>query len=269
MSEFAMTWEQAVELIRSQPQAAELVRACFFDDPILTAAKRFVASSEWLATRKLLQPRSGLALDLGAGRGIASYALAVDGWTVSSLEPDPSPLVGAGAIRELASEAGLQIQVVQEWGESLPFASDRFDLVLCRQVLHHARDLRQLCKQIERVLRPGGVMVATREHVISKNEDLPAFQAAHPLHKHYGGEHAYLLSEYHAAIAAAGLKLRKTLNPWQSDINLYPATIDEYRQRLAANLRCPVGLVRPWMLTAYAACSVEPGRLYTFVAIKP
>ena len=46
----------------------------------------------------------GQALDVGAGRGIASYALAREGFTVTVLEPDDSHLVGAGAIRSLAEE---------------------------------------------------------------------------------------------------------------------------------------------------------------------
>lgn len=139
-------------------------RACFFDDPLLDAAQRFHTSSEWTATRDLIPRPPGHALDVGAGRGIASYALARDGWTVSALEPDPSNLVGAGAIRALSAESGLPIEVEQQWGKSLPFASNSFDVVLCRQVLHHARDLRAFCREVARVLKPGGTVIATRGH---------------------------------------------------------------------------------------------------------
>src|SRR5262249_28824130 len=123
MTTSAMTWEQSVAWLRVQPDQVELVRACFFDDPLLAAAQRFHASSEWVATRALLPSPPGRALDMGAGRGIASYALAADGWQVTALEPDPSNLVGAGAIRALASESGNPIEVVEQWGETLPFAS--------------------------------------------------------------------------------------------------------------------------------------------------
>jgi SAM-dependent methyltransferase len=269
MTDARMTWEQAVAWLRDQPDQAELVRACFFDDPLLAAAQRFHASSEWVATRALLPTPPGTALDVGAGRGIASYALAADGWRVTALEPDPSELVGGGAIRALARESGKPIEVVEQWGETLPFADATFDVVLCRQVLHHARDLKQLCAEIGRVLKPGGVMLATREHVISRREDLPAFLASHALHKFYGGEHAYLLAEYQEAITDAGLALESSLNPLQSNINLFPMTLSDHRKLLAERLRLPTVLVRPWLMAWYGDRLNDPGRLYTFRARRP
>ena len=137
----SLTWEQAVRWLRQQPEQAELVLACFYDDPLLEAAWRFAASEEWLATSRLLGASTGIALDLGAGRGITSYALARAGWQVVSLEPDSSALVGAGAIRALATETGLPIRVIEEHAENLPFRESTFELVFGRQILHHARDL--------------------------------------------------------------------------------------------------------------------------------
>jgi SAM-dependent methyltransferase len=259
------TWEDAVIWLRNQPDQSELVRACFFDDPLRDAAERYCASSEWIAVRHLVADKRGMALDLGAGRGISSYALARDGWRVSALEPDPSEVVGAGAIRALARDAGLDIRVEQHWGESLPFPDATFDLVHGRQVLHHARDLRKLCSEVARVLKPGGTFLATREHVISKTEDLPAFLAAHPLHKMYGGEHAYLLDEYLDAIRGSGITLTKVLNPYQSNINLYPDTVIDLKGRLAKRVYLPPTIIPDFLLAALGAMSQVPGRLYTFV----
>lgn len=264
-----LTWEEAVETLRRDPAQQALVQACFYDDPLLAAARRFHASTEWLATRRLLSPQGGRALDLGAGRGIASYALAADGFETTALEPDPSPVVGAGAIRRLALEASLPIAVVEEWGESLPFPDGSFDLVLCRQVLHHARDLGQLCREIDRVLRPGGVMIATREHVISRREDLPAFLKSHPLHHLYGGENAFLLSEYETAIQQAGLDLVASLNPLESDINLFPMTREDHRGLLARRLFLPRAVIGDRLMSLVGRRLNQPGRLYSFVASKP
>jgi SAM-dependent methyltransferase len=265
-----MSWEEAVQTLRNDPAARELVRACFYDDPLLGAADRYWKSAEWRAIRAYLPSPPGAALDLGAGRGIASYALAQDGWTVTALEPDPSAIVGAEAIRRLAAEAGLTIEVAQEWGEDLPFLHSSFDVVHCRAVLHHANHLGRLCAEVGRVLKPGGRFIATREHVVSRKEDIEAFQRGHPLHHLYGGEYAYLLREYEDAIQAGGLHIVKTLNPMESDINLYPESKDGIKRMWAARLRLPVArLIPDSFLTWYGGRSRAPGRHYTFVSRKP
>lgn len=268
MSGKLSSWEEAVAWLRMQPEQVELVRACFYDDPLRDAAERYYISTEWQAVRALISDGGGTALDLGAGRGISSYALARDGWKVSALEPDSSNLVGAGAIRALAHDAALDICVDQNWGESLPYPDETFDLVHGRQVFHHARDLKQLCSEAARVLRPGGIFIATREHVLSRREDLPKFLAAHPLHDLYGGEHAYLLDEYLGAIRGSGIVMTNVLNPYQSNINLYPETIIGLKQRLAARFCLSANMIPNLLLTMLGTISNAPGRLYTFVGRK-
>ena len=71
------TWEAAVVWLRDQPDRRQLVLDAFYDDPLIGAAERYHSTSEWQAVSRLLLGRTGLALDVGAGRGIASYALAV------------------------------------------------------------------------------------------------------------------------------------------------------------------------------------------------
>ena len=120
---------------RNQPNQRQLVLDAFYDDPLITAAERYFACAEWQAVSKLLQNRTGRALDVGAGRGIASYALARNGFAVTALEPDASAVVGAAAIRSLAVEARLPIEVVEDFSERLPFGDDTFDVVFARAVL--------------------------------------------------------------------------------------------------------------------------------------
>ena len=266
----AMTWEQAVLQFRALPANAEMARACFYDDPLPAAARRYADSAEWVAVRSWLKARRGNALDLGAGRGISAYALARDGWTVTAIEPDPSDIVGAGAIRRLAIETGTAITVVQQPAETLPFDNGSFDLVHCRAVLHHAADLGRMCREAARVLGPGGRFVALREHVISRQEDLPVFLDSHPLHRLYGGERAYLLREYVAAIESAGLTLRQVVSPWANDANTFPETVDDIRARLARRIHWPWPAMIPLGLVTWLGTRLQaPGRLYSFVAEKP
>jgi SAM-dependent methyltransferase len=273
------TWEEAVSWLISQPEQQEIVEACYYDIPLKSAADRYWQSTEWQAIRAFFPVAQGKALDIGEGNGIASYALAKDGWQVAALEPDSSNLVGVGAIRQLANDCNLSIDVVQEFGEQLPFPDAHFEVVLARQVLHHARDLPQLCREIYRVLKSGGVFIAARDHVISTKADLPKFLDSHPLHKLYGGEHAYLRSEYVAAIESANLKVKQVLDPFDSPINYCPYTPDMLKQKLATQLSSlpAAGIVTsillnqaifPYTLKLLSKIDRRPGRVVSFVCYK-
>lgn len=276
------TWEEAVCWLRAQPDRRELVRSAYYDDPLLDAARRYAQSSEWQAIARLVPASASRVLDMGAGRGIASYAFASLGARVDALEPDPSSIVGAGAIEALAGEARLPITVTREFSESLPYPDQAFDVVFARAVLHHTSDLRAACREFFRVLRPGGRLIAVREHVISRPSDLPAFLASHPLHSLYGGENAFELGEYTAAIRAAGFRLSATLGPLASEINYSPRTRTEAQadcaRRMSGGVAGVAALVRAllwlppvWWLVArtWSWLDRRPGRLYSFVADRP
>ena len=274
------TWEAAVVWLRNQPDRRQLVLDAFYDDPLITAAERYFASGEWQAVAHLLQGRSGKSLDIGAGRGIASYALARQGFEVTALEPDPSAIVGAAAIRSLAVEARLPIAVVQDVSERLPFADGAFDVVFARAVLHHMRDLDSACREMQRVLRPGGILIAVREHVISKDADLGRFLDQHPLHHLYGGENAFRLDRYIGALNDAGFVHVEILSPLKSPINLFPYTIDSLRDAVVGRLSQKVPAAPLWrfalgsdrifelLLSVAEPFDNRPGRLYSFVGHK-
>ena len=276
------SWEETIRWLREQPDQHDLVRAAYYDDPLLAAATRYWVSEEWQAIRKLLPSSKGRALDVGAGRGIASFALAKEGFLVCALEPDASALVGAEAIRALAAETALPISVTQEFSERLPFDDKAFDVVFARAVLHHTSDMAAACREFVRVLKPGGLLIAVREHVISRASDLSAFFQIHPLHRFYGGENAFLLGQYLEAIRAAGFELQRVLAPLESPINYAPYNLAglqaEVAQRIGGSIPGATGVlsralrlpgVWPLLRELLGRVDNRPGRLYSFVARRP
>lgn len=276
-----MTWEEAVQWMRNQPEYEQLARDCYYDDPLIGSAKRFAASDEWRAVRRLLPVVPGRVLDVGAGRGISSYAFAADGWRVTALEPDPSSLVGRGAILRLAQEAGVSIEVASQRGEVLPFEGATFDVVYGRAVLHHLSDKVSFFREVARVLKPRGVVIATREPVLNCRDELAAFLDAHPLHRLYGGENAFLLDEYLDPMRKSGFDPVAVIEPFESVINYYPLSRQEWQGRCCAPLFRLFGYrgamwvtseehhFGRWLLERLAAFQSarcrEPGRLFSFV----
>ncbi len=313
-----MTWEQAVDWMRKQPGLEQDVLDNYFETDLLGSAIRFEQSEEFEETISItnseLRPDSyrdtnsetgsglkdGIShamsdkpqletinyklktinlLDIGAGRGIASYAFVKRGFSVSALEPDPSNDVGAGAIRQIAKEAGLPIEVVENWGESLPFADSSFEVVYARQVLHHAHDLPKFLLECARVLKPGGVFISTRDHVISGPEQMDAFLKNHGLHHLYGGENAFMLQQYKDAINGAGLKIKKQLGSYDSVINYAPMSKAQFRQNVerklakvltkpVAKVLCSSALFMKTIARMKSKSDKLPGRLVSFVAVK-
>lgn len=286
MNKPLVTWEQAVQWLREQPDSQDTVKACYYDDPLIEAAKRFVASEEWQSTKSyLVGKKPGSVLEIGAGRGIASFAFAQSQWQVTALEPDNSSIVGAGAIINLVQESGLPITVIREFGEKLPFENNSFDLVYGRAVLHHSQNLPQFCREAARVLKPGGLFIAVREHVINnRSKDLEVFFAKHPLHHLYGGENAFTLLEYRQSITGAGFTDLKILKPYSNVINYSVPSQAAQEMRYLASVGRVIGTgLADWLWqrkimknaivktvsTALDMFSSVPGRLYSFIAIKP
>jgi len=276
------SWEQAVVWLRNQPSKIDLILGAYYDDPLLNSADRYWKSDEWLSIQIFLRGIGGSALDVGAGRGIASYALAKDGFQVTALEPDASNIVGAGAIRNLSLDSRLSIKVVEEFSERLPFENCTFDIVFARAVLHHTSNLQTACAEIFRVLKPGGIFIAAREHVLSKQADLDSFLGSHPLHSLYGGENAFLLSQYIDALIKARFNIKSVLGPLESAINYAPRTkaelVSEISKRITKKIPKLTKFVNSilsnlliWGFVSRIASRLDnrPGRLYTFVANRP
>ena len=272
---------EAILKLRNDPQHADLVREAYLGPDVFDSASRFFASGEFAQLKVLLGNRlkGAKVVDLGAGTGIESYAFAKSGAAhVWAVEPDTSGEVGRGAMARLTE--GLPVESVDAFGESMTLPDASADIVYCRQVLHHAHDLDALLRECSRVLKPGGLFVACREHVANTPEELQRFLESHPVHQLAGGEHAFPLERYLSAIRSAGLTIESVFAPVESVINLFPSIRTEEervqlpRTRLSARFG-PLGALLaalPFMQARVwrsLASTRPPGAMYTFVAVKP
>lgn len=274
-----MTWEEAVQELRSKPENKQAILDNYFDADVEVANERFAKSEEFTELLKYIPKQAKTILDIGAGRGMATYGFAKNGLVATALEPDSSNDVGAGAIRILAEKHNLPITVVETFGESLPFEDNSFDVVYVRQVLHHANDLEKFCVEVHRVLKPNGIFIATREHVLSKESDLQTFLNNHPLHHLYGGEHAFTLDFYLKCINNSGMKVSKIIHPYASVINFAPLSKEQMRNNFANSLAKLAGnfiaktlvgfdFIYQKMVDIKASKDHTPGRVYSFIATK-
>ncbi|MEV0713163.1 class I SAM-dependent methyltransferase [Asanoa sp. NPDC050611] len=105
----------------------------------------------WMSVaRPYLPSADGLVLDIGAGTGRFTAALAqACGAAVIACEP-------SAAMRSAWSVHHPQVTLVAGNAEALPFRDNAFDAVWASQVVHHVGDLPAFAANLRRVLRPSG-----------------------------------------------------------------------------------------------------------------
>ena len=134
---------------------------------------RMLAPSEEAGLRErrraLLTEARGRVLEIGAGTG-ANVGLYPEAVTELVLTEPEAPMA-----RRLRERAGPGTQVVEAPAAELPFDDDAFDTVVCTLVLCTVPDLPAALAEIERVLAPGGRLLAL-EHVRSHEPNVARWQ---------------------------------------------------------------------------------------------
>ena len=288
-----MTWEETIQLIRTKPDYKDLVEKAYFDENLVLNVERFRSSEEYSGTVSLIKeyaPTAKSILDIGSGNGISAISFALDGFDVTVSEPDASDTIGAGAIRKLKAHYNIaNMDIHEEFAENIQFNGRLFDIVYVRQAMHHAYDLNKFISNLAGLIKPGGHLFTIRDHVIYNEEDKKWFLQEHPLHKFYGGENAFTQSEYETAITTAGLTIKKVLKHFDSVINYFPLTTEEYQETILQKeaelnqiLEKKIGVLGKLKLLQDIYKKRNPirpefifnekniaGRMYSYVAHKP
>ena len=281
MSFHYLSWEETIKHVQQNEAYRQLVHDAYYDIDLLKACTRYLDSEEFREILSYL-PTSGSLLDVGAGRGISSFAFAHKGFDVTALEPNSSDVVGVGAIHSLNAFVESDILTCQAYSENIPLKAESFDVIFVRAALHHSQDIYQACSEYYRLLKPNGILFVAREHVLSKPKDLVKFLESHPLHSFYGGENAFVLQQYIKAFQNASLTIRKVLFPIESPINYSPYTkkqiINLSLSKLPKSIKnicsLPLYLISQFSFLWFFLSRVfeifdnRPGRLFSFVLQK-
>jgi ubiquinone/menaquinone biosynthesis C-methylase UbiE len=159
------------------------------------------------AVRTLLDelPR-GSALDAACGTGRHLSYLEARGHRISGFDGSPEMLAVA---RGKAPAAELAVGTL----DAIPWTDGSFDVVVCALALAHLPDLTPAIAELARVLRPGGRLVISDPHPTRVLLDGQALFFATPAAGAFVRNHVHLHGEYLDAFRAAGLIVRRCVEP--------------------------------------------------------
>jgi SAM-dependent methyltransferase len=152
------------------------------------------------AYRERLLAKAGLdarvkglrALDLGCGEGHEALYLAARGWTVDAVDVQEH-----AAWKQRAKESKGRVRYSVGDAQALKSPAGRYDLVLEKDMAHHADDPARAFAELRRVAKPGGQVL-----VIEGNRLNPIFYVHLTLME--GHEH-FTLGRLRRLLSAAGM----------------------------------------------------------------
>jgi SAM-dependent methyltransferase len=132
-------------------------------DPYLSTFTYGRKKIERLLESELERFRPGArALDVGCGTGFNVGRLLDRGFSVTGVEPSPG-------MRERAVRDNPRAAILDGDIRDLPFEGDRFDIVVCVEVIRYLDDPSVPLAEIFRVLAPGGLAFITAAPALSLN----------------------------------------------------------------------------------------------------
>ncbi|MFN8443523.1 MAG: class I SAM-dependent methyltransferase [Caldilineaceae bacterium] len=109
-------------------------------------------------------PPLSTAVDVGTGTGRHALELARRGMEVVGYDESAEMLAVARSNAATEKLSNVQFEQASVGTESLPTASNRFDLLTCSLMLCHLPDLKAAAKECVRTVRPGGYLLISDFH---------------------------------------------------------------------------------------------------------
>jgi len=226
------SWEEIIQASQGNPGLDALLRDSYLHHNLIDSLHRFMASEEFAHTIsefKETAPHARRILDVGGAGGVMTIAFALSGYEVTLAEPSSDGIVGTLAAKELLKFAADQldatvverVKIHQSALENL-FLEERYDIVYCRQVVHHFKDPVIALRKIHSLMKDDGVAFLVREHVVFDDSDMQNFLDGHPFHRFTRDENAYKSEEYRAFLNDASMELVKEFKFADSPINYFP-----------------------------------------------
>ncbi len=190
-------------------------------------------------------PAGARVLDIGTGTGLLALALAesrdvtVFGVDISPAMLERAELFRLNSTREIARRVNFRLATAQ----ALPFASGRFDVVICRMVLHLNRKPERILRELWRVLRPGGVLIIA-DLLSTQDPVRRATQNAIEERRNPAHVAAYSVAQYGEMITQAGFvpeseqiaTFSRKLDDWLAELGAQPANGAVVREMIEASL---------------------------------
>lgn len=138
-----------------------------FQLPYIGGVWAEVAQAFDMALQEMNLTGQEVVLDIGAGQGWASRYFAEKGCTVVATDIVADELFGLGRSWAIMEHANVYFEPLLADGERLPFSDGLFDVVFFCGALHHFAHFEHVLRQVYRVLKPGGRIIAAGEPAIS------------------------------------------------------------------------------------------------------
>ncbi|MFC1864247.1 class I SAM-dependent methyltransferase [Chloroflexota bacterium] len=124
----------------------------------------FIRRIEWRSILEWLEPNDGeKVLDAACGSGILSLKIAEKGYLVNGIDISVDAISSA---KRLAEREKIAADFEVGNAEHLPYSDSYFDKVVCSSSLEHFYQDIGALKEMNRVLKPNGILVLTTDSVL-------------------------------------------------------------------------------------------------------